>query len=103
MKRNQGSTILGVLFVMAIIASLAGIVLTITNHATRISKRTNERSQAIAYGDAVLESLYDQWRQAMISATADADRKQGLATSSLTSLTAPSSSVLAPPAQYQSG
>lgn len=98
MKRSiTGSTLLAVLFIMAIVATLAGIVLTITTHVSRLSKRTIERSQAIAYGDAVLENLYDQWRQAMISATADTDRKMGLATSGFTNLAPPTTAVLAPP------
>jgi type II secretory pathway pseudopilin PulG len=98
MKRTTtGSTLLAVIFIMVIVASLAGIVLTITTNVSRLSKRTNERAQAIAYGDAVLESLFDQWRQAMISATADTDRKQGLSNSSLTGFTAPSTGVLTPP------
>jgi hypothetical protein len=98
MKRSTtGSTLLAVIFIMVIVATLAGIVLTITTHVSRLSKRTNERAQAVAYGDAVLESLFDQWRQAMISATADIDRKQGLPNSSLTGLTAPSTGALMPP------
>jgi hypothetical protein len=105
MKRsNNGSTLLAVIFIMVIVASLAGIVLTITSHVSRLSKRTNERAQAIAYGDAVLENLFDQWRQAMISATSDTDRKQGMTSAELAAttpsviLSLPSSSVLAAPA-----
>lgn len=99
MKTNtKGSTLVAVMITVMVISILLGVVTNLTRFQTRNGNRTVLRSQAIAYGDAVLESLYDQWRNAMISATTTDDRTNGLSNASLAStLTLPTPSQLPPP------
>ena len=100
MKRSTeaASGILATLAVLAVISWLIAIVFAVTGEHTRMTQRTVNRAIAIAYGDAVLESLFDQWRQAMITVTDATDRKEGLATSSLAAqLRAPTTAELPTP------
>lgn len=93
-----GSGLLAVLFTMTIVAGLIAIIYSVTNTQVTVTRRTASRAAAEAYADGVMESLYDQWRNAMISVTNATDRSGGLANSSLTSaLAVPSSTTLPPP------
>jgi hypothetical protein len=96
---RAGSSLLVVLFSMALITGLVGVVFNVTTTHTRLAQRTVQRSTAVAFGDAVIECLYDQWRQAMITVTNDTDRTNGLTTGALAALlAAPSTTELpAPP------
>lgn len=96
---NKGSSLLAVMFSIALVSSLLGIVFSITNYHTRLTRHVVDRSVAVAYGDAVVESLFDQWRAAMIGVTNDTDRKQGMTQSALAAVvSAPTSTQVPPPA-----
>jgi len=101
MKRRSesGIALVAVVMVLAICATLAVMVFEVTNTQVVGTRRVASRAVAQAYGDAVIESLYDQWRAAMISVTDSNDRMSGLSNTSLAGvLAAPSSTVLPPPA-----
>jgi hypothetical protein len=93
-----GSGLLAVLFTITLVTILVGAVLSVTNSHVAVTKRNADRASAIAYADGVMESLFDQWRQAMISVTNATDRTDGLSNASLTAvLAAPAGDVLPPP------
>lgn len=87
-KRTSGSTLVAVMMTVAVVSLLLGVVTNVTQFQSRNGNRTVLRSQAIAYGDAVLESLFDQWRAGMISATDTTDRANGLSNATLAGLLA---------------
>ena len=86
-----------VMFTVAVCASLLGIVFNITTTNARFTRHVVDRSVAVAFGDAVQESLFDQWRAAMIATTDPTSRADGLRTSDLSGVTAPSATVLPRP------
>lgn len=97
-QQNSGSSIAAVMITVTVFSVLLGVVVTVTGTQTGNSTRTATRSQAVAYGDGVLESLFDQWREAMISATETNDRLLGRSNAQLASLiTVPTDSELPPP------
>ena len=51
------------MFTVLVTATLLGVIFTLTTNNARLTRRTVDRSVAIAFGDAVLESLFDQWRK----------------------------------------
>jgi hypothetical protein len=55
------------------------------------------RAAAVAYADGVLESLFDQWRNAMTNVTNTTDRMYGMSTSAVTSALSPPSTTTLPP------
>lgn len=84
-----------VVFTIALVSSFVGIIYTVTSANARLSYRVTNRFAAQAYADGVLESLYDQWRNAMITVTNTTDRTDGLSTAALASvLTIPNSTTL---------
>jgi Tfp pilus assembly protein PilX len=97
--RQVGSGLLVVLFTMVLTSFLVAAIFSVTNSHVNIARRTVERATAVNYADGVIESLYDQWRQAMINVTTTADRSGGLANSALTAtLKPPTSTELPSPA-----
>jgi hypothetical protein len=98
-QRSQaGSGLLAVLFTMAIVAGLVAVVFSVTSTQVAVTRRTASRAAAVAYADGVMESLYDQWRTAMIGVTNATDRSSGLSNTSLAStLTAPNATTLPVP------
>lgn len=99
-KRSvSGSGLLAVLFTMSIVAALVATVYSVTNTQVAVTRRTANRAAALSYADGVMESLFDQWRAAMIGVTNSADRAGGLSNTTLAStLTAPSAATLPLPA-----
>ena len=101
MKRPQetGGGVLATLAVLAVISWLIAIVFSVTGEHSRLAQRNSNRSIAIAYGDGVVEHLFDQWRLAMIGVTDAIDRKEGIPTDKLaTQLRAPTlAEIPAPP------
>ena len=96
---TSGSGLLAVIFTMSIVAGLVAVVYAATSNQVNVARREVNRSAAVTYGDGVIESLFDQWRNAMISVTNATDRASGLADSSLsTALALPTSTTLPPPA-----
>ncbi len=94
-RSNSGSGLLAVLFTMSIVAALIAAVFALTNNQVAVTKRTANRATALAYADGVMESLYDQWRTAMIGVTNATDRANGLSNTSLTAtLAAPTTAAL---------
>ena len=73
-SRSSGVGLLVVVSTMAICALLVTMVFTVTNAQQTSTRRTASRAAAKAYADGVIESLYDQWRTAMIGVTTSADR-----------------------------
>ncbi len=93
----RGGSLIIVMFTVMVCAALLGVVFTLTTNNARLTRRTVDRTVAIAYADAVLESLFDQWRNAMITTTNSTDRQSGLTTTALAAITAPSTSQLPRP------
>ena len=94
-----GSGLLAVLFTMSIVAALVGVVFSMTNTQVSVTRRTTNRAAATTYADGVMESLFDQWRAAMIGVTNATDRADGLSNATLaTALAAPSTATLPLPA-----
>jgi Tfp pilus assembly protein PilX len=95
---HHGASLILVMFTVMVCAFLLSVVFALTTNNARLTRRTVDRSVAIAFGDAVLESLFDQWRNAMITAPNAPDRAGGLTTGSVGSLAAPNPSQLPRPA-----
>src|SRR5205085_2338395 len=74
----DGAGLLAVLFTMVLTSFLVATIFTITTTHINMARRTADRAIALNYADGVIESLYDQWRQAMINVTTTADRDGGL-------------------------
>lgn len=93
-----GSGLLAVLFTMSIVAALVAVVFSMTNAQVAMTRRTTNRTSAMTYADGVMESLFDQWRAAMIGVTNATDRADGLSNAALAStLVAPSTATLPRP------
>lgn len=86
---RSGSALIAVVFLIAVISMTLAIVFATTTAEAKFGSRAADRAVAMAYGDGVLESLYDQWRIAMTDA-AHMDTNQrtiGLSTDELMSAT----------------
>jgi hypothetical protein len=95
---KKGSTLVAVLITVTVVSTLLGVITNVTRFQTRNTNRTILRSQAIAHGDAVLESLFDQWRFAMLNVNTTIDRSDGLSNSTLAGiLAAPTTAQLPAP------
>jgi hypothetical protein len=98
-SRSSGMGLVVVVSTMAVCALLVTLVFAVTSAQQVSTRRASSRVAAKAYADGVIESLYDQWRSAMIGVTASADRLGGLSDASLAAtLVAPTSAQLPPPA-----
>ena len=87
-----------VLFTMALTSFLVATIFTVTSTHNAMARRTVDRSTAVVYADGVIESLYDQWRLAMINVSNVKDRSEGLSTTALAAvLRAPTTSELPAP------
>ena len=90
-----GSGLLAVIFAMSIVTALVAAVFAMTNTQVAVTRRTADRAAAAAYADGVMDSLFDQWRTAMIGVTNATDRTGGLSNTSLAAtLAAPSTGTL---------
>jgi hypothetical protein len=97
-QRRAGAALLAVLFTIVVTSFLVGTIFTVTNTHVGLARRTVNRATAVTYADGVIESLYDQWRQAMIKVTNSTDRSDGLSTSALAAvLNAPTNTELPAP------
>ncbi len=96
-KRSSGSSLLAVLLTMAAVSGVIGVVFSVTINNSRMAKHTVDRSQAVAYADAVIETVFDQWRQAMISVNTATDRKDGATNGYLAPFISAPSTVSVPP------
>lgn len=76
-SKNSGSSLVAVMIAVTFFTAIIGVVMNVTRTQSSNTHRAFLHSQAVAYGDAVLESLFDQWRNAMISATTADDRYNG--------------------------
>jgi len=95
---TAGSTLIVVMVTMLVVSALVGVALNVTTFNARMAQHSVVRAQEIAYADGVLESLFDQWRQALTTTTNTNDRNNGLTNAELQSiLTVPTSSQLSPP------
>ena len=96
---RAGSSLLAVLFFMVLTSLTVAMIFEVTDSHVVATNRTMNRAVAVAYADGVLESLFDQWRNAMANVTNATDRSNGMSTSALASaLSAPNSTTLPPPA-----
>ena len=83
---------------MVITSLLVATIFSVTSAHVSVARRTTDRAIAVAYGDGVIESLYDQWRQAMINVTNATDRSSGLSNTALAAvLRAPTTTELPVP------
>jgi len=62
--KQSGAALMAVLFVIAVIAVVVATVYSVTSFEGRNMKRTFNRATAIAYGDGIIQCLFDQWRLA---------------------------------------
>ena len=76
-KLNSGSSLVAVMITVAFFSAMIGVIVSVTRTQTFNSERVIARSQAVAYGDAIVESLFDQWRETMLNSTDALDRKFG--------------------------
>jgi hypothetical protein len=94
-SRKSGSTLVAVMITVTVFSALLGVIANVTRTQANNTHRILLRAQATAYGDAVLESLYDQWRDAMITATDSTDRLLGRTQAYLTAnMSAPTTAQL---------
>ncbi len=94
----SGSGLLAVIFTMSVVAGLVAAVYSVTSTQVAVARREVTRAAAVTYGDGVMESLFDQWRNAMISVSNTTDRASGLTNAALSStLALPTSTNLPPP------
>ncbi|MEI9895851.1 MAG: hypothetical protein WDN28_18745 [Chthoniobacter sp.] len=97
-KSESASGLLAVLFFMVLTSLTVAMIFSVTSSHVTASKRTIDRSIALAYADGVLESLFDQWRTKLTGVTNATDRTYGMSTAALTAaLSAPSNTTLPPP------
>jgi hypothetical protein len=96
---NTGSALLAVIFLITIVSLSLAIAFTTTSAQARFMKRSVDRATALAYGDGILESVYDQWRIAITdSKNLDGtQRTSGLSTNELMTGTPTSPSIKVPP------
>jgi Tfp pilus assembly protein PilX len=98
LRPAAGSTLIAVIIAMVVVAGLVSVTLNTTTYNARMAKHSVDRAQMLAYADGIMEHLFDQWRNAIITVTNSTDRTQGLSNSSLASvLVAPTSTQLPPP------
>ena len=80
---DRGSALLAVLFSVLLTMALLATIFSITNTQVSVTRRTAARAAATTYADGVIESLFDQWRNAMITVTDATDRASGMSNQSL--------------------
>ena len=96
---NRGSGLLAVLFSMALVMALVATIFSVTSTQVAVTKRTASRAAATTYADGVMESLFDQWRNAMVSVTDATDRSSGMTNQAIAAaLAAPTTTALPRPA-----
>jgi len=86
---TAGSGLVAVLFFLILTSLTIAMVYSITSTNTVIAKRTVDRATAVAYGDGVMESIFDQWRNSLATATDPTDRSSGKSTAALTAAITP--------------
>jgi len=64
-KSESGSSLMAVLILICTMVLIMGAVFVMTTGEARFMKRTMDRAVAIAYADGVLETMFDQWRNAL--------------------------------------
>jgi hypothetical protein len=95
---TAGSGLVAVLFFLILTSLTVAMVYSITSTNTVVAKRTVDRASAVAYGDGVMESIFDQWRNSLATATDPTDRSSGKTQAALTAaITPPDSTTLPPP------
>lgn len=89
---------MGVLFVIALMAVLVGTIYMVTGTEGRAMKRSIDRATAIAYGDGVIEHLFEQWRLASANTLDPAQHASGFSTDELMNgiATSPATTVPSP-------
>ncbi|HWB59109.1 MAG TPA: hypothetical protein VG733_06445 [Chthoniobacteraceae bacterium] len=75
-KSESGSTLMVVLMLIATTSLMIAAVFMMTTGEARLMKRSIDRDTAIAYGDGVLDDLFDQWRSAMTNSSMTATQKR---------------------------
>lgn len=96
--RRSGAALIGVLIIMAAMAILIGTIYSVTGAEGRFMRRSVDRARAIAYGDGVVECLFDQWRLASTNTLDPTQHTSGFTLNELMNgtATAPSTSVPSP-------
>lgn len=103
-SRPSGVGLLVVVSTMAICSLLVAMAFAVTSAQQSSTRRNSSHVAAKAYADGVIESLYDQWRSAMVGVTTTADRVGGLSDASLAAtLVAPTTTQLPLPAGVTPG
>ena len=93
---ESGSGLLIVLFFLVLTSLTIGIIFSVTNSHVVASRRTVNRAIAAAYADGVIESLFDQWRQALSTVSNATDRANGMTNTALAAALSPPNSTALP-------
>lgn len=94
---RTGAGLLVTFFTVAFSAAMLAVIFSVTTNSGRVTKRMSDRAMAAAYGEGVIESLFDGWRNRMLNAEASSGGL-GVTTEQLAGVTAPSAEVI--PAPY---
>ena len=89
---------MAVLFIIAVMASAIAMIFSITTTEGRFMRRSVGRTTAVAYGDGVIQCLFDQWRLALSNTVDPTQHASGFTYNELMNGTAtsPSTSVPSP-------
>ncbi len=87
---------MAVLFIIAAMAAAVATIFSVTSTESRFMRRSVDRATAIAYGDAVIQSLFDQWRMASSNTLDPTQHSSGFTYNELMSGTATTPSTTVP-------
>ena len=95
---ESGAALMGVLFVMALMGTIVATIYLVTGMEGRYMKRSFDRATAVAYGDGVIEWIFDQWRLASSNTLDPVQHASGFTADELLNgtATAPATSVPSP-------
>ncbi len=75
---KSGAALLAVLFIIAVMSATVAVIYSVTTEEGRLMKRSVDRARAIAYGDGVIQNLFDQWRLALSNTQDPTQHANGL-------------------------
>jgi len=93
---QSGAALMAVLLIIAVMAAAIAMIFSITTTEGRFMRRSVGRATAIAYGDGVIQCLFDQWRVALANTTDPTQHASGFTYNELMNGTATSPSTSVP-------
>lgn len=82
---QSGVALMAVLFMIAVMAAAIGTIYSVTMTEGRLMRHSVNRARATAYGDGVVQFLFDQWRMVSSSTQDATQRKYGFTATELIS------------------